>query len=76
MACEEGFSTREESTIRLSGGSYDANVERLVSENKRLREAQAAEEAAPVEQTENSQLEALAAALVPLILGKIKGGNS
>lgn len=76
MACEEGFGTREESTIRLSGGSYDANVERLVSENKRLREAQAAEEAAPVEQTENSQLEALAAALVPLILGKIKGGNS
>ena len=76
MACEEGFSTREESTIRLTGGSYDANVERLASENKRLRDAQAAEETAPVETTENSQLEALAAALVPLIISKIKGGNS
>ena len=39
MACEEGFSTREQSTIRLNGGTYEANVEQLIDENARLAQA-------------------------------------
>lgn len=40
MACENGFSTREQSTVRLNGGNYAANVEALKIENEMLRNAQ------------------------------------
>lgn len=33
---EEGFTTREQEAQRRHGGSFDSNVDRLVSENKRL----------------------------------------
>lgn len=39
LACGEGFSTREQSTIRLNGGQWDANVEQIARENQRLAAA-------------------------------------
>jgi len=44
LACGEGFSTREQSTIRLNGGQWDANVEQLQRENQKLAQATAAEQ--------------------------------
>ena len=41
MAVAEGFSTREQSTIRLNGGQWDANVEQLARENEKLANARA-----------------------------------
>ena len=42
LAVGEGFSTREQSTIRLNGGQWDANVDQLARENTKLSEANAA----------------------------------
>lgn len=42
LAVGEGFSTREQSTIRLNGGQWDANVDQLTRENAKLSEANAA----------------------------------
>lgn len=42
LACGEGFSTREQSTIRLNGGQWDANVEQIARENQRLAMANGA----------------------------------
>ena len=39
MAVENGFSTREAEAIRLNGSEYASNVDKLKSENERLREA-------------------------------------
>ena len=36
LACGEGFSTHEQSTIRLNGGQWDSNVEQLLRENEKL----------------------------------------
>lgn len=36
LACSEGFSTHEQSTIRLNGGQWDSNVEQLTRENEKL----------------------------------------
>ena len=36
LACGEGFSTHEQSTVRLNGGQWDANVEQLSRENEKL----------------------------------------
>lgn len=36
LACGEGFSTHEQSTVRLNGGQWDANVEQLRRENQKL----------------------------------------
>ena len=36
LACSEGFSTHEQSTIKLNGGQWDANVEQLKRENEKL----------------------------------------
>lgn len=36
LACSEGFSTHQQSTIRLNGGQWDANVEQLIRENEKL----------------------------------------
>lgn len=36
LACGEGFSTHEQSTIRLNGGQWDSNVEQLKRENEKL----------------------------------------
>ena len=37
LACREGFSTHEQSTIRLNGGKWDSNVEQLQRENEKLK---------------------------------------
>lgn len=42
LAVGEGFSTREQSTIRLNGGQWDANIDQLARENVRLAAATAA----------------------------------
>lgn len=42
MAVAEGFSTREQSTVRLNGGQWDANVDQLTRENAKLAQAKAA----------------------------------
>lgn len=39
MAIENGLSTREAETIKLNGGQFTANIDRLLSENERLRQA-------------------------------------
>lgn len=36
LACGEGFSTHEQSTVRLNGGQWDANVDQLLRENEKL----------------------------------------
>ncbi|HIS32253.1 MAG TPA: phage portal protein [Candidatus Limivivens intestinipullorum] len=36
LACSEGFSTHEQSTIRLNGGQWDSNIEQLQRENEKL----------------------------------------
>lgn len=52
LAIGEGITTREQATIRLNGGQWDANVEQLARENEKLRAAQGGttegEPAAPV----------------------------
>lgn len=42
MAVENGFSTREAEAIRLNGSEYASNVDKLTSENERLRKANGA----------------------------------
>lgn len=42
MAVAEGFTTREQATIRLNGGQWDANVDQLTRENTKLAQAKAA----------------------------------
>ena len=37
LACQNGMSTREQSTVRLNGGDYNANVEALSRENAQLQ---------------------------------------
>ena len=70
MACEEGFSTREQSTIRLNGGTYEANVEQLVDENARLAQARG-------ESTEKDPMDQFVEALLPRIVSKLhqEGGH-
>jgi len=36
LACSEGFSTHEQSTVKLNGGQWDSNVEHLRRENEKL----------------------------------------
>ena len=40
LAIGEGITTREQATIRLNGGQWDANVDQLTRENEKLRAAQ------------------------------------
>lgn len=41
---EQGFSTREEETIGLTGGNWDKNIAQMQRENELLRQAQGAKE--------------------------------
>lgn len=70
LACESGFSTREQSTIRLNGGSFEANAEQLVDENARLAQANAG---APAK----DPMEQFIEALLPRIVSKLhqEGGD-
>lgn len=70
LACENGFSTREQSTIRLNGGSFEANAEQLVDENARLAQAKAGAQA-------KDPMEQFIEALLPRIVSKLhqEGGD-
>ena len=70
MACEEGFSTREQSTIRLNGGTYEANVEQLIDENNRLAQANGGS-------ATKDPMDQFVEALLPRIVSKlnIEGGD-
>ena len=50
MAIENGLSTREAETIKLNGGKYTANIDRLITENERLRMANGEEQRTQAEQ--------------------------
>lgn len=41
MAVKEGFTTREQATIKLNGGQWSNNVAQIAAENKKLAEANA-----------------------------------
>ena len=68
LACENGFSTREQSTVKLNGGSYEGNVEQLADENKQLSKTKETSE-------QTDPVEALVAVLLPKILDKINQGG-
>lgn len=70
LACENGFSTREQSTIRLNGGNFEANAEQLADENARLAQANAENQA-------NDPMEQFIDALLPRIVSKLhkEGGD-
>lgn len=65
LACEAGFSTHEQSTIRLNGGQWINNVDQLQRENEKLREATAVKE----------DTETLTAKLSNIIINALKEGN-
>lgn len=52
-AIREGITTREQATIRLNGGQWDANVERLMRENEKL--AQANRQLEPTEEVKDDE---------------------
>ena len=58
-AIENGLSNREAEAIKLNGSEYRANVEKLILENERLREANggAAQAAQPAPEPEPEQEE-------------------
>lgn len=68
LACENGFSTREQSTVKLNGGSYEGNVEQLADENAQLSKTKGTSEP-------GDSLDALVAVLIPKILNQIKQGG-
>ena len=70
LACENGFSTREQSTVRLNGGSFEANAEQLKDENKLHGNTQSggSSGADPMDQ--------IVEALLPRILSKLSKGGS
>lgn len=50
-AIENGLSTREAEAIKLNGSEYTRNVDKLIVENEKLREANGAKATAPTQQT-------------------------
>lgn len=61
LAVGEGFTTREQSTIRLNGGQWDANIEQLARENAKLAEANGSDEEGGVKLTNAIKAEILKA---------------
>ena len=49
MMCENGFSTRTDSAIRLNGSEYDKNINALKLENEKLKEITIPEAKEPVQ---------------------------
>lgn len=71
LACENGFSTRTASAIRLNGSSFEANAEQLKTENALLSDDAAGggqqPRASAREQEAAAGMDALTAALLPHI---------
>lgn len=70
LAVGEGFTTREQSTIRLNGGQWENNVEQLKRENEKLAEAGQTGTAPPAEGGDQ-----LANAIRAVIIKTIKEGD-
>lgn len=69
LACENGYSTRTASAIRLNGSSFEDNIEQLKIENAQLREAENSSgqglQASADKRAADAGLDALAAVLLP-----------
>lgn len=69
LACENGYSTRTASAIRLNGSSFEDNIEQLKIENAQLREAENGSgqglRASADKRAADAGLDALAAVLLP-----------
>lgn len=77
LAVSEGFSTREQSTMRLNGGQWDSNVERLKLENERLHGvAQNAEHEMPSEEAAHLVREMRSAAIRRAVEGAFEEGEN
>lgn len=70
LACENGFSTREQSTVRLNGGSFAANAEQLKDENELLGNITKSGT------TGGDLMDRFAEALIPRIISKLDKGGS
>lgn len=70
LACSEGFSTHEQSTIKLNGGQWAANVDQLARENEKLTAAGVNETASAAGSGEGS--EAMENAVRKLIMDTVK----
>lgn len=70
LACENGFSTREQSTVRLNGGSFEANAEQLKDENELLGNITKSGT------TGGDLMDRFAEALIPRIISKLDKGGS
>lgn len=66
LAVSEGFTTREQSTIRLNGGQWENNVEQLARENTKLAEANGTDQGGGAQLTN---------AIKAVILEALKEGN-
>ena len=62
VVCYNGFSTREQATVRLNGGSFEANAEQLATENEMLKGGQSKPD------DDDDDLNKLVAELLPRII--------
>lgn len=74
LAIGEGITTREQATIRLNGGQWDANVEQIIRENEKLREAQGGTEPGTAADPQLSA--ALRAAVISEAVKTVKEGET
>lgn len=58
MMCENGFSTRADSAIKLNGSDYDKNIDALKLENEKLFKVAIPETQAPVQESSKEAQEA------------------
>ena len=65
LACDNGFSTREQATVRLNGGSFEANAEQLATENEMLKGGQS-------QPNDDDDLNKLVAELLPRIINSLR----
>ena len=68
LACDNGFSTREQATVRLNGGSFEANAEQLATENEMLKGGQSK----PNDDDDDDDLNKLVAELLPRIINCLR----
>lgn len=67
LACDNGFSTREQATVRLNGGSFEANAEQLATENEMLKGGQSRPN-----DDDDDDLNKLVAELLPRIINCLR----
>ena len=70
LACDNGFSTREQATVRLNGGSFEANAEQLATENEMLKGGQSKPD------DDDDDLNKLVAELLPRIINCLRKEES